>query len=109
MFSQRRPALEGSRGGLGIGLALARGIVSLHSGSLTAHSDGPGQGSLFAMQLPLTTEPISTDSGGSSDAEWPAPSPSCRILVADDNADGLETLDKLMTVCLRSKPALTIT
>ena len=40
-------------GGLGIGLALARVLVSLHGGAIAAHSDGPGRGSAFEVQLPL--------------------------------------------------------
>ena len=39
-------------GGLGLGLAIARHIVELHGGKITAHSRGPGEGSVFAVQLP---------------------------------------------------------
>ena len=53
MFSQLEPALERAHGGLGIGLALVRGLVKLHGGSITAHSDGPGTGSTFTVRLPL--------------------------------------------------------
>jgi signal transduction histidine kinase len=55
MFSQLEPALERAHGGLGIGLALVRGLVRLHGGSVTAHSDGPGTGSTFTVRLPLAT------------------------------------------------------
>jgi two-component system CheB/CheR fusion protein len=41
------------RGGLGVGLALARRIVELHGGSISAASDGPGKGSAFTVRLPL--------------------------------------------------------
>ncbi|MHB9026346.1 MAG: PAS domain-containing protein [Armatimonadota bacterium] len=40
-------------GGLGLGLAITRGLVELHGGALTAASDGPGQGSAFTISLPL--------------------------------------------------------
>jgi signal transduction histidine kinase len=53
MFSQLEPALERAKGGLGIGLALVRGIVELHEGSIRAESAGPGQGSSFIVRLPL--------------------------------------------------------
>ena len=53
MFSQLEPALERARGGLGIGLALVRGIVELHGGSIHAASAGPGRGSEFTVRLPL--------------------------------------------------------
>src|SRR5205085_4167233 len=42
MFSQVAPALERSQGGLGIGLALVRGLVQLHGGRVEAHSEGEG-------------------------------------------------------------------
>jgi signal transduction histidine kinase len=47
-------AEDGARGGLGIGLTLARGLVRLHGGDVTASSDGPGKGSEFVVHLPLT-------------------------------------------------------
>ncbi|RLK59348.1 PAS domain-containing sensor histidine kinase [Actinokineospora cianjurensis] len=40
-------------GGLGLGLAIARGVVSAHGGTVTAHSDGAGTGARFALRLPL--------------------------------------------------------
>jgi PAS domain S-box-containing protein len=53
MFSQVTPALERSQGGLGIGLALVRGLVQMHGGSVEAASDGVGKGSEFVVRLPL--------------------------------------------------------
>src|SRR3954471_21038805 len=53
MFSQVEAALERSRGGLGIGLALTRQLVQMHGGTVRAHSEGPGQGSRFQVLLPL--------------------------------------------------------
>ena len=41
--------------GLGIGLTLARKLVTQHGGRITAHSDGPGRGSSFVIELPLLT------------------------------------------------------
>lgn len=49
LFAQ---ADAGALGGLGIGLSLVRGLVELHGGRVTAHSDGPGHGSEFAVRLP---------------------------------------------------------
>jgi signal transduction histidine kinase/CheY-like chemotaxis protein len=90
MFSQLEPALERSKGGLGIGLALVRGIVELHGGSVHADSAGPGLGSTFTIRLPLAA-------GG---VYVPAPAPVAveaapariRVLVVDDNEDAAETL-----------------
>ncbi|WP_082439390.1 MULTISPECIES: PAS domain-containing sensor histidine kinase [unclassified Massilia] len=56
MFSQLEPALDRAKGGLGIGLALVRGIVELHGGSIHAASAGPGRGSEFTVRLPLLAE-----------------------------------------------------
>jgi signal transduction histidine kinase len=49
LFVRSGPRMHGS---LGIGLALARKLVELHGGTLTAHSDGPGTGSEFVVRLP---------------------------------------------------------
>jgi len=88
MFSQLQPALQRSRGGLGIGLALARGIVDLHGGSIGVASDGPGRGSEFVLRLPLVAgcaEPAPEQAA--------APLPAAlRVLVVDDNVDAAETM-----------------
>ncbi len=44
-------------GGLGLGLAITRGIVELHGGTIRAESPGSGQGSTFTISLPLADEP----------------------------------------------------
>lgn len=53
MFSQVSPPIERTHGGLGIGLALARGLAKLHAGSIEARSEGAGKGSDFIVRLPL--------------------------------------------------------
>jgi signal transduction histidine kinase len=53
MFSQGRPDVQGSQEGLGIGLALVRGLVELHGGKVEAHSAGLGKGSEFLVRLPI--------------------------------------------------------
>jgi anti-sigma regulatory factor (Ser/Thr protein kinase) len=52
MFTRVEPEVGRSEGGLGIGLALAKGIVELHGGRIEAHSAGPNQGSEFVIFLP---------------------------------------------------------
>ena len=86
MFSQLEPALERSRGGLGIGLSLVRGIVDLHGGTISAESEGEGRGSCFTVRLPLA-RPAALPAAAAA----PTPAPA-RILVVDDNADAAETL-----------------
>ena len=98
MFAQLRPALDRSEGGLGIGLALAKGIVDLHGGSLSVHSAGENCGSEFIVRLPLACPKLS--------AQRPAADSvgicierqhlSRRVLIADDNPDSLHSLTLLL-------------
>jgi signal transduction histidine kinase len=91
LFTQVRS--DHSQSGLGIGLALVRRLLQMHGGTITAHSEGPGQGTEFLIRLPLLLESRQSANGeeftsGTDDA----PPVRRRILVADDNADALETL-----------------
>ena len=95
MFSQAKPALERAQGGLGIGLALVRGLVEMHGGCVTARSDGPGTGSEFAVHLPLAESPPRQELPAPSAADVPRP-PACRILVADDNRDAADSLAMML-------------
>jgi K+-sensing histidine kinase KdpD len=54
MFSLVAPDGMRARRGFGVGLALARGLVELHGGKLTAHCAGLVQGSEFIVKLPLS-------------------------------------------------------
>jgi PAS domain S-box-containing protein len=53
IFGQAMVAIDRAQGGQGIGLALAKGLIEMHGGSIEAHSEGLGQGSEFVMRLPL--------------------------------------------------------
>ena len=88
MFSQLEPALQRARGGLGIGLALARGIVDLHGGSIGVDSDGPDRGSTFTLRLPLVAGCLDS----APDAAPQAVPAALRVLVVDDNVDAAETM-----------------
>lgn len=88
MFSQLEPALERSKGGLGIGLALVRGLVQLHGGTICADSAGLGRGSEFTMRLPLFTGIVSHQSAEVPDIE----AANLRVMVVDDNVDAAETM-----------------
>ena len=90
MFSQLGRALERSQGGLGIGLALVRGLVELHGGTVSATSEGEGLGSEFRVCLPVAQtefEPAPAISDHASNS-----TPRRRILVVDDNEDATESM-----------------
>jgi CheY-like chemotaxis protein len=79
--------------GLGIGLALSRSLATMHGGTLTASSAGPGQGAEFSLRLPMAEAPAD-EQGAPVPA---APMSALRILVADDNQDAGDTLEMLLT------------
>src|SRR5690606_2117678 len=95
MFAQVTPAIDRSQGGLGIGLALSRGLVELHGGRIHATSSGPGKGSTFTVRLPLAA-PAVDHAPRPSPAARPAQAAACRILVVDDNIDAAESLAMLL-------------
>jgi PAS domain S-box-containing protein len=93
VFVQARQALDRAQGGLGLGLAIVRGIVQLHGGSVEARSEGRGQGASFVIRLPAAPAMRET-------AAQPASAPMATgdpigeraILVVDDNEDAADTL-----------------
>lgn len=94
-FSQVQSALERSQGGLGIGLSLVQGLVRMHGGTVSAHSDGPGAGTEFVVRLPALLE-----NGAPAEIPMAVVSPTQRvprrILVVDDNVDSASTLATLL-------------
>ncbi|MBI5270321.1 MAG: response regulator [Burkholderiales bacterium] len=92
MFSQGTAPAVFKEGGLGVGLALARGLAELHGGTLQAHSDGPDRGAEFVMRLPWHP-------GDQAPVSSPAESPALgreSVLVIDDNADAADSLSELL-------------
>jgi two-component system, chemotaxis family, CheB/CheR fusion protein len=88
MFTQGQRALDRSQGGLGLGLALVRGIVELHGGSVSVQSAGENQGSEFTVRLPLGS--ASGASQAASKAGFRSDGEPFKVLIVDDNEDAAE-------------------
>ena len=91
LFSQAQPDSERSGGGLGIGLALVKGLVELHGGTVDARSEGLNRGSEFSVVLPIATNTVLAHSIPVPSGE-PAIQQPRRILIADDSRDSAESL-----------------
>ncbi len=89
VFAQADQSLDRKRGGLGLGLAVVKGLVEQHGGTMQASSEGLGKGTTFTMRLPLEPEPAAL----SLAAEAPQPDGvRSRVLVIEDNHDAAESL-----------------
>ncbi len=89
-YIQADQSLDRSRGGLGLGLALVKGVIKLHGGSVSVASDGLGSGATFTIELPIA-EPHALQSSAVP-ATPPARGQPRRVLIIEDNADSAESL-----------------
>jgi signal transduction histidine kinase/CheY-like chemotaxis protein len=97
LFSQAPAAVGRSEGGLGVGLALVRGLVTLHGGYVEAHSEGVNRGSEFIVRLPAIA-PAQEPRRPEETAPGPSAAEGLRILVVDDNRDAADTCAALLEV-----------
>jgi signal transduction histidine kinase/ActR/RegA family two-component response regulator len=97
MFSQIDSAIDRAEGGLGIGLALVKGLVGLHGGTVEAASPGLGLGSEFNIKLPRS---VLVERGGVHDEKSAVATllagPRGKIVIADDNRDAADSLKLLL-------------
>ncbi|MGE0520219.1 MAG: ATP-binding protein [Candidatus Binatia bacterium] len=95
-FTQSANARLRSSAGLGLGLSIARQIIELHGGSMSALSDGVGQGATFAIRLPRADHGSATPSRRARTEG--ASLAGLTILVVDDDEDTRESLRLLLTL-----------
>jgi len=92
-FIQGDQALDRGKGGLGLGLALARHLIELHDGHIKAVSAGPGRGSEFIVELPLFEAFEALPVTPAADPMGSTPRfPGLRVLVVDDYPSMAESL-----------------
>jgi signal transduction histidine kinase len=114
-FTQADRSLDRSRGGLGLGLALVKGMVEMHQGDVQVESPGPEKGTIFTIRLPLMDEGVlgagcrvlEEKPGPAPDAAQGSPPPPlvrgggvaqhpARLLLIEDNPDTAETMRELL-------------
>lgn len=91
-FMQADTSLDRSKGGLGLGLALVKGLVVQHGGTVAVRSEGLGRGAEFTVRLPLHVEAVN-DAEASESARQPIRH---RIVVIEDNADAAASMREVL-------------
>ena len=93
LFVQGERTLDRSLGGLGIGLSVARRLIEMHNGRLSAASPGLGQGATFEIRLPRLERASEVSRRSRSHKRTPK-----RILIVDDNADAANSLAQVLSL-----------
>jgi two-component system CheB/CheR fusion protein len=91
-FAQAPQALDRTRGGLGLGLALVKGLIEMHGGSVNVVSPGVGLGTEVTLSLPFDPGPPPSPAVGAS------PLRARRVLVIEDNPDTSEMLKEALAL-----------
>ena len=96
-FSQADRSLDRNKGGLGLGLSIAHGMVTLHGGTISAASDGPGRGAKFTLRLPLARQDANA-AVAKSEAVQGSAAQQLKVLVVEDNQASAELLRMMLTL-----------
>jgi PAS domain S-box-containing protein len=98
-FRQADDSATSMHGGLGLGLSIVKNLAELHGGEVSAHSAGPGQGSVFGVRLPRAG-PAQPGHGLGADVDGSGAEPAIdgvHVLLVDDHADVLEAHARLLS------------
>jgi PAS domain S-box-containing protein len=91
-FRQADSSISRAHGGLGLGLAIVRQLVTLHGGEVQAASPGEGSGATFTVTLPVMGRPSGVVPASDA-AATPARCEGVRVLVVEDDADARELVE----------------
>jgi CheY-like chemotaxis protein/two-component sensor histidine kinase len=94
-FVQAEGGLARPKGGLGLGLALVKGLAELHGGTVSARSEGLGRGAEFIVSLPVVP-PVEQAAADLVPAPQPAPGRAVEILIIEDNVDGARVIAEVL-------------
>jgi signal transduction histidine kinase/CheY-like chemotaxis protein len=92
LFAQAENAIGRAQGGMGIGLALVRNLLQLHGGTISAHSDGIGKGSVFTVTFPIAAQDAPVVRKAAPAVVRASSGEARRIIIVEDNPDVRELL-----------------
>jgi CheY-like chemotaxis protein/anti-sigma regulatory factor (Ser/Thr protein kinase) len=98
-FRQQDSSTTRAHGGIGIGLAIARYLVEMHGGTITAESDGAGQGATFRVELPLAESRTRTSLPPPAEGDAPPSLDGLSVLVIDDDRSTRDVLTAMLRRC----------
>ena len=98
LFVQERQAIDRARGGLGLGLAIVQNLMTMHGGTVSVTSKGPGNGSTFTIRLRSAEARVDEQGVEMSKRSRTATLTAAarKVLIVDDNRDAAETLALVM-------------